>query len=280
MIRRHWRATVALAVLFGLAFGFIGAAFAAERRADTALARYEERPITYQVAVASCPPGVDPSSFGQDYTKFITTCQSEHQAREAASELAHLPGVESTTFGSYHVIGLLDPHAPNGWGRLGLLVSTKTRGAGFGENEPIMVSGRKPLPGAPDEVVVDETAAQEDGIHVGDRLTVGSWKLGELDQAVQEGRRPDLGPIHLRVVGVGRFNNDLSTNGDPDVSGTQLSGQIYGTGGTAHLFSRFADYGNSALVELRAGPAGKQALQDELTRPREGRHFQGHDTLG
>jgi hypothetical protein len=279
LIRRHWRATAALALVFGLAFGFIGAAFAAERRADTALDRYAARRITYQVAVASCPPGADPSTFGQDYTKYIRVCLSEQNARRAAADLAHLPDVESTTYGAYHVIGVLDPHAPNGWGRVGLLISTKTRDAGLGENEPIIVSGRTPRPGAPDEIVVSETAEKDDGIHVGDRLSIGSWKLDELDQAVQRGIRPDLRPVHLRVVGVGRFNNDLSTNGDPDVSGSQLSGQLYGTGGTAHLFRQFANYGDAALVELRTGRSGKQALEDELGRHWKGRFFQVQDTL-
>jgi hypothetical protein len=59
--RRHWRASVFLAVVAGLAAGVVGASFQAAARADTSLARFRERSRIYDRIVQGCPPGVNPN---------------------------------------------------------------------------------------------------------------------------------------------------------------------------------------------------------------------------
>jgi hypothetical protein len=264
-IRRHRRATVALALLFGVAFGFIGAAIGAERRADGAIGRYAAAGAAYDAVVSTCPPGADPEAFAEDFNRYIEVCLDEAGARRTAAALASMPEVGSATYGEYHVVGILDPRSPNRWGHLALLVASKTRGADFLDGRPIMVRGRDPRPGARDEVVVSETAAKQDGLHVGDRVRVASWPLGHLDD-VEKGAAPRTAPVELRVVGVGRFPIDLSAASDVDVSGNQLNGQLYSKAATSGRFADTVGYGNAVAVRLRAGPAGFDAFEQALTQ--------------
>ena len=58
--RRHWRASVFLAVVAGLAAGLVGASFQAAGRAGSSLERFNARSRTYDQLVQGCPPTVNP----------------------------------------------------------------------------------------------------------------------------------------------------------------------------------------------------------------------------
>src|SRR5213078_941750 len=72
--RRHWRASVFLAVVAGLAAGVVGASFQAAARSETSLERFEQRSRIYDQLVTGCPPGVDPKVVQEDFGALIRLC--------------------------------------------------------------------------------------------------------------------------------------------------------------------------------------------------------------
>src|SRR5687768_16563982 len=61
IVRRHWRATVFLAVFAGLAGGAVMAAWDYSRRAHTVIERRETTNRVPDGTFQSCPPGADPA---------------------------------------------------------------------------------------------------------------------------------------------------------------------------------------------------------------------------
>lgn len=250
-VRRFRLASLGLAALFGLSAGVIAFSMAAERRADGSLNRFLAAGRGQDMAVTTCPPGVEADSF----EVFLSQCLTEDWAKSTAAELARMPEVETVSYGAFHVVAVLDPTAPNGWGRVGLMTSVKTRSGWFASGQPIVVAGRLPRVGANDEVLVSEEAANFDGLELGATLKVASWSGEHIDQAVNGGLRPETAPVALKVVGVGRFTDDLEPPSNPDVSGNLLVGEIAASGATGPRFYGWASYGHAALVRLKGGPS-------------------------
>ena len=108
ILRRRWGATVALAVLAGLAAGVVGASIQAARRADGAIERYAERSRGYDVVVYGCPPDVEPPN-QLSITELVDRCVNNHMAVRLAQEvLADRPEVESWTTTGTLIAGVLD----------------------------------------------------------------------------------------------------------------------------------------------------------------------------
>ncbi len=76
---------------------------------------------------------------------------------------------------------------------------------------PALLAGRMPDPGAPDEILLNEQAAQLTGVSVGGRLRARTWSDTDLDALFSDTTFPGFnGPeLDLRVVGVGRTLEEL-----------------------------------------------------------------------
>jgi FtsX-like permease family len=273
MLQRHWLATVLLAVLISLASGVVVAAVAAAGRADGSIERFTARNRAFDAIVFSCPPGVDPSNLESQY-EMSTTCLSYQRAREAMSELAAMPGVEALNMGGDYVVGVLDEQAPNGWGRISLLTATLGNDPTLLVGHPKQLTGRLPSANARDEVVLSERAARENGLGVGDRVTIASWPLEELDEAVNAGAAPDLTTaLTLRVVGIGRFQSDLAQGEVADVSGNYFAGELHTAGPSGQAVRGFSNYGIAPFVRLADGLDGIDAFNRVLASRWEDRIF-------
>jgi len=273
MVRRHWLATVVLAVLISLASGVVVAAVAAASRADGSIERFTVRNRAFDATVFSCPRGVDPSNFESQY-EMSTICLSDGQAQEVTSELAVMPGVEAVNIGGTYVVAVLDAQAPNGWGQITLLTATLGNNPTLLVDHPKLLAGRLPSATARDEVVLSERAAHENGLQVGDRVTLASWPLGELDAAVNAGASPDLtSAVPLRVVGIGRFHSDLAQSEAADVSGNYFAGELHTVGLSGHAVRGFSNYGIAPFVRLRDGSDGIDAFNEMLAMRWEDRMF-------
>ena len=67
-------------------------------------------------------------------------------------------------------------------------------------------------------MVLTEEARPSSGIDVGDAIRLASWGSGGTDAAVNEGLRPTVEPVRMRVVGIGRFKSDLAPPDSGDLS--------------------------------------------------------------
>jgi hypothetical protein len=262
MLRRHRLATVLLVALVAIPSAFVIAAVAAARRADGSIGRFTASSRTFDAIVFSCPPGVDPNEFDsqQDVTE---RCLNADRARAAAHELRSFAGVDRAAVGGYFVVGVADPRAPNGWGRITLLTASWGGDTSLVGGRPKVLAGRTPNPHADDEVMITERVADLGNLRVGDRIQLGSWTTATLDAAVNDGLAPTLGPIDARVVGIGRFQSDLAP-GELDLSGNYLGGEIHTTGATARRIREFTNYGIAPAVRLHDGLAGINSLRATL----------------
>jgi hypothetical protein len=273
MLRRHRLATVLLVALVAVPSALVIAAVAAARRADGSIGRFTAASRSFDAIVFSCPPGVDPRSF-ESQQAINERCLNAERTRAVVDELRSFPGVESVATGGYFVAGVADPDAPNGWGRITLLSASWGGGAYLAGGQPKVLTGRAPNPKADDEVMITERAARRSGLRVGERISLGSWSAATLDAAVNDGRAPTLGPVDVRVVGIGRFQSDLTPGEAVDVSGNYLGGEIHTTGATARRLRGFANYGIAPALRLHDGPAGVAAFRAALRRRWSDRFFQ------
>lgn len=269
ILRRHWGATVALAVLAGLPAGIVGASFQAARRADGSVERHAARSRAYDAAVFSCPPDVgDPS----ELELFQERCTPNAVNRRFATEvLATMPDVESWTTVGTLVAGVLDASSANGWGRLVLVSAVGSNDPGGLVSRQILVAGRFANESAPDEMVIGEQAARAGGIAAGDTIRLASWHQADIDAAVDGRLAPRTAPFESRVVGIVRLLSDVQSSSEGDLSGATLPDAIYaGPAWTAAHARDFAAYGFGTAVRLRDGPGGADAFQRALEKARGG----------
>jgi hypothetical protein len=270
--RRHWRASLFLAVVAGLAAAVIGASFQAARRAETSLPEFVEHIRVYEDFTQGCPPGVDPATFTGE-AELIEQCTNPRQAARFREVLERVPGVERAGVASTLVVGVLDPSAANHWGRLTLALAQGTPGAPPVWGHGIMVDGRLADPDAADELVMGDAAARAAGVHVGDTVRIAGWRQEDLDAAVDGTIAPQTRPVASKVVGIVRGLTDVQERGTGGLSDLMLPGDngLYAMPGwtRAHA-SDFSGYGSGVLVRLRDGADGVAAYRRALRGDPEG----------
>ncbi len=78
-------------------------------------------------------------------------------------------------------------------------------------DRPRMLVGRMPAPDAPDEIMLNELAAEVTGLHVGDHVDANTWSEDDLNALAGDGFPGFNGPrLDLVVVGIGRTPDELS----------------------------------------------------------------------
>ena len=268
--RRHWRASVFLAVVAGLAAGVVGASFQAAARADTSLARFREQSRIYDRIVQGCPPGINPNDIDST-AEGIRLCSNPTVTERLRHVVNGVKGVERTALASTLVVALLDPAASNHWGRLSLLEAAGTPGSPPSHGRPIVVQGRVIDPAAPDEIMLGEDAARQTGLRVGDRVRVASWHQADLDAAVDGSVKPQTPPFTSKVVGIVRYLEDVQPDEGGDLSDSVISGSVYaGPGWFAAHARGIAGYGSGVLVRLHGGPSEVKAFVAEMSKGPEG----------
>ncbi len=274
--RRHRTATVLMVLLLGLSSGVVGAAVAGARRAEGSLARYDASARAFDLAVFSCPPGVDPTAF-ESQVHFAEACFGRDQTRDAVETLRGIAGVDEVSIDSFAVGGVLDPEATSGWGYVaGLAITDSTRGSSHGD--PRLIAGRFPDPHAADEVLISEVTAAQGRLALGDRFRLASWSTDELDLGVSGALEPTTDAVELEVVGVGRFRDDLAPPGADDVSDLFVDGDLLVSGAAAETVAGFATYGQGAAVRLDRGQAGIEEFQRRLGEVWDDRAFFAQST--
>ncbi|MGH9014743.1 MAG: FtsX-like permease family protein [Acidimicrobiia bacterium] len=127
-----------------------------------------------------------------------------------------------------------------------------------------IVAGRDTAPGAPEEVVIGEPLAEQQGIEVGDSLVLVTFTPEQIQALVGEVGTPIPQPegprIRMDVVGISRSPVDLSQQGD--AGGILLLSHAF----TEKYGDRIGSYIDVLLVRLTEGSAGVPDFVRQLRR--------------
>lgn len=162
LVRRHWKATVLLAVFAGVAAGAVMTTLTFARQADTVADRRLAHHQFADGSLQSCPPGVDPASD-------LTTCFVYDSNRLVYDVLRSLPDVVATSLGVSMQMRV---------NRIGEPASEEVVFGGSVVDRqgligaPHVVAGRLPDPAADDETVIGELASRALRVGVGDRIEI------------------------------------------------------------------------------------------------------------
>jgi hypothetical protein len=270
-VRGSVRSTLALALTAGLGAGVVGLGAQGARRSNDAIARYLRTGRTYDVAVTVCPPGIDASTVTEALDQ---RCGLDSARRFAAIARAD-SRVEAATVSLFGIVGIVGHtptrstrQSPGRW-----MVANADFGpdAARGGGRPIVVSGRPARADATDEVMVPELAARSEGWRVGDTLTLGTWRVSELDGAVNKALKPTLQLGTVRITGIARLDIELTPlTVDLIGSGLVWGGMIVGPGVANAYADKIAGYGYSVTLRLKGGSADAEAFTTSL-----GKRFPG-----
>jgi ABC-type lipoprotein release transport system permease subunit len=189
-LRSRWRAWLALALLIGVAAGFVIAAAAGARRTDTAYERFlhDQRAFDAIVFPEFCPGPEDLAPDELPYECDVSAAAELPIVRESA-RIASISADVFTDDGRS-----LDPGGDPGYTGVGEVAVLGDPDGRFGTvmNRVRVIDGRLPDPTNPEEVTISAALARRTEVEVGDRLHTN--RLGQSD-----GTRARL---DFRVVGI------------------------------------------------------------------------------
>ncbi len=243
-LRRRWRATLALAVLVGIAGGAALTGVAGARRTESAMARFVAFSQPADVFVVSPDGALDLDS------------------------VARLPQVADAADDAY---AILTPSTPTGApdpaavGSINPFVRTRQRGPVATSDIPYLVEGRLADPRAPLEVVVNEEAAARHGLRPGDRFRMWAYTPEQFGGVLVEGTTlPEGRAFDFEVSGIVRLPFDLDPRpSDPEVIYTGRGSILLGPAFWAahgHEVAAFGGQGDSVSLRLDDGSDGDAFL--------------------
>jgi hypothetical protein len=253
-LRGRARANLFLALLVGLAGALVLAAAAGARRSEAALPRFLAANQTVDASVAVAASG--PTDDGSEALRRVAALPEVRQAFR----------VTGWTAGALVLAGA-DPAEPSGWHRqLGTLALDPGGSVAFGR--PILVAGRLPDQGRPEEAAVDEELAALRGLGVGSRYRVAAFTIDQLGPAGEGRAVTPRGPaVDLRVVGIVRYPRDLVPVASDQRNLRVNTGDLYlTTAWWRRCGPDVANYGIGLAVRLDNGQADLPRLQASLYR--------------
>ncbi len=235
-LRGRWRATVALALVVGLAGGAVLTTLAGARRSSTAHERYREETLTSDIDVTTSNP--DPARFDA----VVQLPQVEVVARSA------FPFIIPQGSGLYPYLEFVVIVGPDG--KLGTVV-----------DRPRLVEGRMPNPARSDEIAISDRLAAERGLAVGDRVTFESYAPDQFEALFGTGGAgPPAGPlVRLTVTGVMAHPDFLSESVGSFEPRAFLSPAFY-----REYRDLIGVYEGTASVRLASGRTDVSAVADAI----------------
>lgn len=202
LVRSGWRATVALAVLAGLASGLAMAIVAAGRRTATAYDRFTAFADVPELLVNFCPPGYEPAN-----EEALQPCLV-YDARAERDRIVELPEVEAAARASFRGVTVAKASNPADTTSASTLV---TYDPGIGNSlagRYQVVEGRSAQ--RSEEILLNEVLAERAGLGVGDEVILTFWAAEELGQFGVDGATFHGPSVDVTVVGIGRAIPDLN----------------------------------------------------------------------
>jgi ABC-type lipoprotein release transport system permease subunit len=212
--RRRWRAQLVLAALVAVAVAGVAVPLAGARRSASAVDRF---------AAYANAPDVEVSSYAM--------------SDRVAKQIRALPQVEDSA--NYSIF------LSRGRSAYDFVLVACADGAFDRIARPRLLTGRRPHADSIDEIAINESAAKDLHLHVGDTVDLATTKL----QSFLEQKEVTDGPrLHLHVVGVVRLLDQLQATGT--YGGAMASPAFYRT-----YSDQIARLAPNIQVRLRPGSA-------------------------
>jgi len=241
-LRQDWRGLAVLTLITALMGAVALTALAGARRTDTAVARFLQfaGPMLGQVQA-------DPATM---------------------DKIAALPDVAYSQIGAMMlVIPVTIDGRPISWQLKGSVITqaTVTRAP---QVRAIILAGRDADQSRADEVMLNESAAQELNAHVGSVLRLRGYRPDQLQQVMNGTQIPPRVVVNdVRVTGIIRLPTDLTDNLDSPADVSYLgSGDIIATGAFFHKYATAIGSFAGISFQLKDGAAGLPAFQAQVKR--------------
>ena len=199
-LRQDWRGLAVLTLITAVMGAVVLAALAGARRTDTAVARFLAYAGPFQGQVAG----------GQTPMDLATM-----------DKIAALPGIAYSQQGAFM---LCFPASVDGRPAPENQVITEATISRSPQSRAILLAGRFPRQSRPDEVALNESAAQELHAHVGSVLGMAGYAPDQVQQALSGTTVPPKAAIgNLRVTGIIRMPTDLTDDLDAPADVTYMA---------------------------------------------------------
>ena len=245
-VRGEWRRSrtslAGVALLIALGGGITLAAFAGARRADSALdRRIEAEGWTVNATIGT----------------LVTLEEMDGVVDDLLPQVAEIPGVRGAAALTWAGVGLEIDGAPG-------FFFSGVRGEAIGEGpSETIVSGRDADPTDAHEVTINEEAAAEAGVGVGDTVTLRSYASDQVTEFFEGNGASDNGPrVEAEVVGIFRTLEDIATQPEARVTLTPGFLDLYGDQIVACTCAIVA---NVPIDELEPVAADIAALVDDAS---------------
>lgn len=186
-LRARWRSALGLALVVGIVAGVVLATAAGARRTATVYERFAAETATRDASIQVDDGDVDASLRRIEALELVAASGRLEMVPVLPTDESLLTEVDLAMFAS-----------PDGrWG--------------VDVDRPLLLEGRMPDPSTAGEVLLNELAADQTGLEVGDRFTVATFTPEQLQELHSGGAFTGFsGPeVDLQVVGIGRQATDL-----------------------------------------------------------------------
>ena len=205
LLRRHWRATIALGVFAGLAGGAALGVWGIARRTSTVYDRFQAYEHAATLTIFGCQDGITLADIEANGYQLCTG----YDYADLREFLTTVPGVESAgrwTLAISRVAAADDPD--RGWRQLVPVAIDPEAVPVFGT--PIIVDGRLADPAVATEATINEEEASRLGVGVSDQVVITPYRTDEFDLAGEGTAAAGGVPTTMTVVGITRRPNDLA----------------------------------------------------------------------
>ena len=233
LVRNHWRATLLLGLMCGLAAGAAGAGWAAARRTADAFPAFVASHQPAEFSVVVCPAG----------QQVDARCSLTPPTDAQREEIRSVSGVDGVARASA-VVGRVGVRGPQ---QLALVYAFADRPPA--RPDGLLVAGRTAVPERPGDLVINEIAAKIYHLRAGDPITFKPY-LEDQGGAADNAGVPNGPVVHGVVAGIVRQVADFTAGAR---GANQDSMAMYVPRRWWNQVSTFYRYGAQSSVWLRPG---------------------------
>jgi putative ABC transport system permease protein len=249
--RNRWLAWLALALAIGLGGAVVLTAAAGARRTATAYPRFLAQAHAEDLYISTGPP-YDPEQV--QFSREVAQLPQVEVAAPVAAPIVVPPSFTIFTDKlGRHVGGCAAGCSPYHFAAV-------DRRYGNTIDRPNVLSGRRPRPDRVNEVLVNRAMAKAYDLDVGDTMSWRAFSEGATDQTGRI-RRSDGTQLHLQVVGIGVYPNEVVATAPYDALPFLYLTPAY--------FAKYPHQGHTfafQVVRLRHGKADLPAFRAALNR--------------
>lgn len=252
LLRRYWRATIAVGIFAGLAAGLALGTWGIARRTATVYDRFVAYEDTATLGVFGCFDGVTDEEIFAEYGGNFDAACGDYDYADLRAFLASRPEVASSGRFTLAISRVAPADRPDdGWRQLvPVAVDADTLDV---LGTPIVVDGRLADPGVATEATINEEAAERLGVTVGEQIVVTPYRRDEFELAGEGAAGAGGVETVVDVVGVTRRPTDLARRLGRTSIYEDASSVMLGPAWWTSIGGDAARYGLGLMVETTPG---------------------------